>query len=449
MVEQADAVERHHNAVFIAGFNDLPVPDGAARLHDGRHAGTARALDVVPKGEKCVAAETDARDLGQPFFFFGGRQRFGTCGEGLRPHAVAQHVLPFVGDIHVDGVVAVGAGDVGTERQAQHLGVVAQLPDVRFVARKARTVDAALLARAHADELSALGVAHRVRLGVFQRDQAQRQVPLLLVCQRPVPCDDIRERIVAELQLVAPLLKRDAEHILVLQRCGLVGWVDGDNVVTALALCFQDGQRGGGIARRDNAVRHLVLDDLRRGFVAFVGKGDPVPEAGHAVRAAGAGIGAGQRGKLDVLHKIHLFQRIIQRQAQRRAGGADVLERRGRGQARGLAQLFYKLPRVQRVQEIDIARFAVQNGDGQLALPHEDARGPLVRVAAVFQFQFFHILKNPHSMSPAALPHTGRRVTLFRICSRCGPAFCPWQGRYTAQTAKPCCPRSGCSRPFL
>ena len=309
-------------------------------------------------------------------------------------------------------------------------------------------MDAALLARAHTDELSALGVAHRVGLGVFQRDQAQRQVPLLLVCQRPVPCDDIRERIVAELQLVAPLLKRDAEHILVLHRCGLVGWVDGDNVVTALALCFQDGQRGGGIARRDNAVRHLVLDDLRRGFVAFVGKGDPVPEAGHAVRAAGAGIGAGQRGKLDVLHKIHLFQRIVQRQAQRRAGGADVLERRGRGQARGLAQLFYKLPRVQRVQEIDIARFAVQNGDGQLALPHEDARGPLVRVAAVFQFQFFHILKNPHSMSPAALPHR-RRVTLFRICSRCGPAFCPWQGRYTAQTAKPCCPRSGCSRPFL
>ena len=69
-------------------------------------------------------------------------------------------------------------------------------------------VDAALLARAHTDELSALGVAHRVGLGVFQRDQAQCQVPLLLVCQRPVPCDDIGERIVAELQLVAPLLKQ-------------------------------------------------------------------------------------------------------------------------------------------------------------------------------------------------------------------------------------------------
>ena len=32
---------------------------------------------------------------------------------------------------------------------------------------------------------------------------------------------------------------------------------------------------------------------------------------------------------------------------------------------------------------------------GSFALPHEDARGPLVRVAAVFQFQFFHILKTP------------------------------------------------------
>lgn len=43
-------------------------------------------------------------------------------------------------------VVAVGAGDVGTERQAQHLGWKAQLPDVRFVARKAYS-DAALLPR--------------------------------------------------------------------------------------------------------------------------------------------------------------------------------------------------------------------------------------------------------------------------------------------------------------
>ena len=113
-------------------------------------------------------------------------------------------------------------------------------------------------------------------------------------------------------------------------------------------------------------------------------------------------------------------------------------------------QLFYKLPGVERIQKVDIARSAVQNANRQVAtVVRKNFRRLLVRVAAVFQFQFFHIPKNPHSMSPAALPHTGRRVTLFRICSRCGPAFCPWQGRYTAQTAKPCCPRSGCSRPFL
>ena len=269
--------------------------------------------------------------------------------------------------------------------------MVAQLPDVRLVAREARAVDAALLPRAHADELAVLRVAYGVRLRVFEGDQAQRQIALLRVRQRFIFCDDIRERLLAERKLVAALLERDAEHVFLLDGRGLVGRVDGDDVVAALALGFQDRQRRVGIARRDHAVGHFVLDQLRGGLVAFVRQRDPVAEAGHPVGAARAGVGARQRGQLEpVLDKIHFAQRIVQRQAQRRARGADVLERRGRGQAGGRAQLLHQLPRVQRVEKVDVAGLAVQHRDGQLALLHENARGLLVRVAAIFQFQFLH-----------------------------------------------------------
>ena len=71
------------------------------------------------------------------------------------------------------------------------------------------------------------------------------------------------------------------------------------------------------------------------GDVADVGEGDPVAEGGHAVGAAGAGIGAGQRGKLDVRgNVVHLPFHLGQGQAQGRARRGDVLERGRRRQAR-------------------------------------------------------------------------------------------------------------------
>ena len=49
--------------------------------------------------------------------------------------------------------------------------------------------------------------------------------------------------------------------------------------------------------------------------------------------------------------------------------GLTCLNDAAAGRPVACLQLFYKLPRVQRVQEVDIAGFAVQNGDGQLARP--------------------------------------------------------------------------------
>ena len=82
-----------------------------------------------------------------------------------------------------------------------------------------------------------------------------------------------------------------------------------------------------------------------------------------------------------------------------------MLEGGRRGQAGRLFQLADKLPAVERVQQVDIARPAVEHADGQFALLHKHARGLLVRVAAVFKFHFLH--------NDKACPF--QRPVLFRI----------------------------------
>ena len=44
------------NARIVAGINDLLVPDGAARLHNGRYAAAAGTLDIIAEGEESIAA---------------------------------------------------------------------------------------------------------------------------------------------------------------------------------------------------------------------------------------------------------------------------------------------------------------------------------------------------------------------------------------------------------
>ncbi len=80
-----------------------------------------------------------------------------------------------------------------------------------------------------------------------------------------------------------------------------------------------------------------MLNELGGGQVADIGKCDPVAETGHAVSTAGAGIGAGQRGKLGLgRNVVHGAQRVIQRQADGRTGGGDMLEAGGGGLAQRL-----------------------------------------------------------------------------------------------------------------
>jgi len=253
-------------------------------------------------------------------------------------------------------------------------------------------VDAALLARAHADGLAVFHVAHGIGLGVFEGDERHRHIQLRALRQGLVRGDDIAEQRGRDPVIVSPLLKGDAEHVLVLQGGGDVGGVDLHDVVGALFLGFEDFERRRGVARRDDAVRDLVLEIEGGGLVARVGEGRPVAVGAQAVGAPGPDIGAGDGGERRVF--VHEVQGLFQLRKRRPHGGArrgDVLEGRGGGQARGLFELPHQLPGIEGVHEIDIAGPPVQNLHGQLApVVDKNAGRFLIGVAAVFEFKPIH-----------------------------------------------------------
>ena len=224
---------------------------------------------------------------------------------------------------------------------------------------------AALLAGTYADGLAVLHVANAVGLGVLQYDEADNEVAALLLADELVLGHDVlQHRGVADVQVLAALLEGHAKDGAGLQRFRLVGGVDLHDGVVALLFAFQHFQRVSIVTGRDDAVGNFVLNELGGGEVADIGQRDPVAKAGHAVGAAGTGVGAGQGRQLGLGgNVVHGAQRVIQR-----------------------------LPGVERIQKVDVARAAVQDLYRQVgAVGHVDAGGLLVGVGAVFQLKFVHI----------------------------------------------------------
>ena len=149
------------------------------------------------------------------------------------PRAVGKHIVALVGEVDIDSVVAVGTADVVHEREGEHLRMAAEIPVVRLLSRKSGAVDAALLARAHADGLTVFHIADGVGLGVFERDEGKEHIALCALGQVFIFGDDVREQALIDFAVVVPLLKGDAENILLLQRRGSVGGVDLHDVVFA------------------------------------------------------------------------------------------------------------------------------------------------------------------------------------------------------------------------
>ena len=306
--------------------------------------------------------------------------------EELLPLAVLEHVHVVVADVDVYGVVAVGTPYAGHPRQGHYLRMLAEPPDVSLRAGQACAVDAALLPGADADGLPVLHVAYAVALRVLQGDEGYHQVAQGFLRELLVLGWDVLEQGgVGEAYLVASLLEGDAEALFVLDGRGAVLGVHLNDVISTLAFLAKNLQGLVGVAGSDDAVAHLALDDEGGGQVARVAQGDEVTVGTHAVGAAGTGVGTGDGGEGhgDVIHEVDAAERLAEGQTHGCSGGRYVLERRGGGQTGGGLQFGHELPAVQCVEEIDVARASVQDGNGQFALFHVDARGLLVRVAPV------------------------------------------------------------------
>ena len=128
-------------------------------------------------------------------------------------------------------IVAAGAAQVGTEGQIQGLGMLAQEPGVGLAAGKTDAVDSGLLTGAHTDGLAVKGKANGVTLGILQGDQGNDQVDLGGLGQLLVGGDDVLQQMLADLKVVAALLKGDAEDILGFLNGGNISFVDLDDVV--------------------------------------------------------------------------------------------------------------------------------------------------------------------------------------------------------------------------
>lgn len=171
VVKEAHSSHGHGDAVFVAGLYDIVVPYGTARLGNVLHAALVGSFYVVSKGEERIASQGYASVLGYPVFLLLHGERLGSFSEELLPCALSQHVVMFLADVYVDGVVSIGTADAFLEGQVHHLGTLSKPPRVCLLPSQSRAVDTALLACANADGLPVFYVADRVALGILQGDE--------------------------------------------------------------------------------------------------------------------------------------------------------------------------------------------------------------------------------------------------------------------------------------
>ena len=279
-------------------------------------------------------------------------------------------------DVYVDGVVAVGATDAVNERKVHHFRVLTQPPDVCLVASEACAVDAALLTGTDADSLTVLHVAYRVRLCVLQCDERDDEVADSFLGEILRLCRYVLEQCrVVEAHLVASLFERHAEHLLALNWSRHVVRVNLYYVICALALRTEDFESLVGEVGSNHTVAHLTLDECSGSSVASVAERHEVAVRAHTVGTTSTGIRTCNRRELHfhVVNEVHLLQSFAQRQTNSGSCRRYVLERCCRGQTGCSLQLLNELPRVERVEEVDVARTTIKYFDGEFAFFHVNA----------------------------------------------------------------------------
>ena len=251
--------------------------------------------------------------MGYPLLLFLAAQRLGACGEELLPGSLTQHVVVVVADIDVDGVVAVCTADTIHKWQVHHLGMLAQPPDVGFIACQTGAVDAALLTGANADSLAIFHIANAVALCVFQCDKRNHQVTTSSLGKILVLCGDVfKKGGGVKLYFIATLFKGDAKDLFALKGLRNIVGVYLDDVVGALPLGTQDFHRFGGEVGGYHAIAYLTLQQCGCHCIAGVAQCHKITVATHAVGTTGTGVSTsyGRKFLLDVIYEINLAKSV-------------------------------------------------------------------------------------------------------------------------------------------
>ena len=422
-MEEAKACECHCDAVFIARFDNIVIADRAARLCDVRYTASVSAFDVVAEREERIGTERYARERLDPMFFLFARKRLRFFGEELLPYAFCENVHIIIGNVDVDRVVAVGATDRVFEREREHLRMLAEPPDISFVAGKARAMYAGLLACTDTDSLTVFGIADGVRLRVFERDKSDKKVAACFFREVFVRRRAVFKECFRDLCVVARLRERDAEQVFFFDFFRNVVRVDLDDIVRAFTFRFEDSECFVCVTRCDHAVGYFASEHRSRFFVAYIGECNEVAVGRHAVCTTRTSVSRCERSELQVIYIIDLFECIGKRKTYCRTCRADVFERSCRRKTCCFFQFFDELPAVERIKEVDVAGTTVENFDRKFCVVfHVDLRRALVRVATIFEHEFFHYF---FSFAEIAERHISCHIAvIYSFIIRCKMFFC-------------------------
>ena len=175
VMEKALGGEAHHHAVPVRDFDDKIVPRASPWLRDIADTRAPRALDVVREREEGIGRErypAYSRKERLPLLL---RKWLGLLRK-IIPPACDNINLRVIREVLLYHIIPIVTGKAGSERKREDTAALAKMPEVRLAACQPRAVYPRLLPGPDSYRLSMLGVAHGVRLGVFQGDKGHLEI---------------------------------------------------------------------------------------------------------------------------------------------------------------------------------------------------------------------------------------------------------------------------------
>ena len=297
-------------------------------------------FNVITKREECVGAKSYAVQFFQPSFLFFAGKRFRFFSEEVFPNAICQNIFVVIGNVNIDGVVAVRTADICFERQCQNFRILTQPPNVCFVTSKTSAVYARLLTCTDTDCLTVFNIANGVRLGVFQSNQSNQQIASCCFGNFFINGRTVNEHISGNFCFVTILFKSNAKYIFSFGQTRNIVRINFDYIISTVAFGFEDFHSFFGIARSDYAVRNFTSKHGSSFFIANIGQSYEVTIGAHTVSTTSTSVSSCKRRKFQIVNIVDFFQSVAHRHSYCCTCRANVFEGSSCGQTGSFFQFF-------------------------------------------------------------------------------------------------------------